>query len=219
MSESLPIVVANLKANLKLEDILSWLLQVGPAAQEFKGTVIFCPGAPYLITSQAEIQKNQYKIKLGAQDISKFEEGAHTGEIAASQLTKIVSYALVGHSERRDDFKETDRDLLLKIENAKRSDIEPILCLQDENTEIFEGVQIVAYEPKTAIGTNKPEPPEDAKRVLNAIKNKVNSAVLYGGSVSADNAKSFLDVNFNGLLVGATNSLNPQSFIAILKSL
>lgn len=220
MSDRLPLVVANLKANLNLEDITSWLAAVGPHSKDFPGTIIFSPSYPFLAAAGQEIKKNNFNIKLASQDISKFTEGAHTGEVSASQIKDIVPYTLIGHSERRDSFRESEDDLTAKVENATDANIEPIFCVQGENTNIPQAVKIVAYEPVFAIGTNNPQDPTETVKVISKIKSRGDYLVLYGGSVSGDNAKSYVEsASANGLLVGATNSLDPQNFIAILKAL
>ena len=155
---------------------------------------------------------------MGAQDISRFEQGAYTGEVAASQLGAICQYAIIGHSERRQNFKETDQDLQSKVKNAKNANIEPIFCVQDENTKIPNGVKIVAYEPVFAIGTGNPDTPENAKSMSGKLKSLSEYVVIYGGSVTSANVKSFLEKDvLDGVLVGGA-SLDASEFIKILES-
>ena len=220
MSNPTPIVVANLKANKTWKEIESWLDAVGPKFQDFNGTVIFCPSYPFLAICKEKIDRDSINIKLGSQDISKFEQGAYTGEVAASQIAKLVEYAIIGHSERRQNFKEDDKVLEEKVENANAAGIKPIFCVQNEETPIPQGVSIVAYEPVFAIGTGNPDTPDNVEKVTSALKNTGSLTVLYGGSVSAGNVKSFGDQkSVDGVLVGASNSLDPQKFVAILDAL
>ena len=215
----MPLLVANHKANLSAREVSAWIREVGNESDDFGGTIIFCPSSPFLAAAAGEISSSGYNIQLGSQDISRFEKGAHTGEVAASQIADIVRYTIVGHSERRRDFGEDDKTLEEKVKIARSAGIEPIFCIQDAKTPIPEGVKIVAYEPPSAIGTNNPDSPENVKQVVESVQDKGNYIVLYGGSVSPDNVATFFkEANVNGVLVGATNSLDPQKFILILKA-
>ena len=218
MSDSLPLLVANLKANKTWEEVTSWLEQVGPKAHEFDGTVVFCPSTPFLAAASLEIKEKNYKIHLGAQNISKFEQGPYTGELAVSQIKDMVQYTIIGHSERRNNFDEDDQLLETKVKLANDAGVKTIYCVQDENTTIPEGTHVVAYEPLRAIGTGNPDTPENAQDVSLKIKEKGDYKVLYGGSVYDANVKSFLKKNvIDGVLVG-TASLNSESFCKILES-
>lgn len=217
MNDSKPLVVANLKANKTWDEVSIWIDEVGQAAASFSGTVIFCPASPFLSASYLKIRQLDLKLQIGSQDISKFEQGAYTGESAASQIADICQYSIIGHSERRQNFGETDEVLAAKVKNAKSVNIEPIFCVQSAENNIPADVEIVAYEPTFAIGTGNPDTPENALVVAQKIKEKGPFTVLYGGSVSERNVKSFLkrDV-IDGVLVGATNSLDPAKFVAII---
>lgn len=220
MNDKFPLVVANHKANKTWEEILLWLNQVGPAAESFTGSVVLCPSFPHLAAASLEITKGNLKVKLGSQDISRFEQGAYTGEVAASQIADIVDFVIIGHSERRDKFGETDRQLSAKVQNAQKVGIDSIFCVQTDNDLIPEGVNIIAYEPVSAIGTGNADNPDNVIKVSKALKAKNEYRVLYGGSVSADNVKSYHDTDeVDGFLIGATNSLDPQKFIQILNAL
>lgn len=219
MNNPLPLVVANLKANKTWDEISSWIDDVAKLAQNFSGTIIFCPSSPFLASSYQKISQNGINLKLGAQDISEFEQGAYTGEVAASQIADVVSFVLIGHSERRQNFKEDDGTLEKKVENAKNAKIEPIFCVQNENTPIPPKVEIVAYEPVFAIGTGNSDTPENVQTVAQKLKAKGQYAILYGGSVSGQNVKAFVKDNVEGVLIGATNSLDPQKFTGIISSL
>src|SRR3989304_5973341 len=101
MSDPLPLVIANLKANQTWDQMSIWLEEVGPRSNSFSGTVIVCPTFAFLASSAEKIKTAGWKLKLAGQDISKFEQGAYTGEVAASQIADIIHYSIVGHSERR----------------------------------------------------------------------------------------------------------------------
>lgn len=219
MNENTPLVIANPKANKTWDEVSTWLDVVAQKAEDFKGTVIFCPSHPFISAAAQKISANGFKIKLGVQDISKFEQGSYTGEVAASQLKDLCYFAIIGHSERRQNFIETDEVLAKKVQNTTTAGITPIFCVQNENTPIPQGVEIVAYEPIFAIGSGNPDNPEDAKKVAGLIKQKGGYTLIYGGSVASDNVESFLTQNvFGGVLV-ATNSQDPQNFIKIIEAI
>ncbi|MEK7581394.1 MAG: triose-phosphate isomerase family protein [Patescibacteria group bacterium] len=220
MNERFPLVIANHKANKTWAEVESWLEEIGPKANNFIGVIVFCPSDPFLASSAMLIKTGNWNLSLGSQNISQFEKGNFTGEVAASQIADLVRYSIIGHSERREYLRESDDSLAQKVQNALSAQIEPIFCIQGPNTNIPDGVKIVAYEPKSAIGTGNADTPQNVKKVASQIKERGNYTILYGGSVSAENAASFIQKGLvDGVLVGATNSLNPQSFSAILKAL
>lgn len=219
MNENKPLLVANLKANCTWEQVDAWLDQVAESAKNFKGTIIFCPSHPFLSAASQKIKSENLPIILSSQDISEFEQGAYTGEVAASQISPQITYSIIGHSERRENFNEEEIVLDKKVKNAQNAKITPVFCVQGADTEIPDGVKIVAYEPVFAIGTGNAETPENVRKVIDAIKAKGDYTVLYGGSVSADNVSALLDQGkADGVLVGATNSVDPQKFISILSA-
>ena len=147
-------------------------------------------------------------VKLGAQNISPFAQGAYTGEINAAQAREFAEYVLIGHSERRTHFSETDAMLVAKVKQALSVGLEPIFCIQNAQTAIPDGVTIVAYEPVEAIGSGHPDTPEDAEAVSQAVKATYPSVqtVLYGGSVKANNVQDFTSVSsIDGVLVGGAS--------------
>lgn len=170
---------------------------------------------PYVFLPMAKKLRDEYKLplELGAQDVSPFVNGAFTGEVSASQIAEFASYVIVGHSERRNNFGETDKLLSEKVKRGREAKLTPIYCIQDENTAIPEGVTVVAYEPVWAIGTGKTDTPDNANRVAQAVKQKWGGDVLlYGGSVTPDNIKSFITTEYiDGVLPGGA-SLDPDKF-------
>lgn len=218
MNEPLPIVVANLKANKTWDEVSSWIDDVAKSVVSFAGSVIFCPSYPFLVSAFTKISQNGISLKLGSQDISRFEQGAYTGEVAASQIADLVKYVIIGHSERRQNFREDNQTLAQKVTNAKNANIEPVFCVGGAETPIPQNVSIVAYEPVFAIGTGNPDTPENVKQVASQIKSKGNFTVIYGGSVSAENIELFIEKRvIDGVLIGTTNSLDSQKFIQILE--
>jgi len=220
MNDPFPLIVANLKANKTWDEVQDWLREVGPEAKDFKGTVVFCPSFPFLASSQEIIKEKKYNIKLGVQDISFFDQGPYTGEVAATQLAGLASYALVGHSERRQNFNEDAARLQNKLVNAQKASISAILCVQSENTPILNDVAIVAYEPTFAIGSGNPDTLTHIELIAKRIKDKGPYHVLYGGSVSKDNVGGIMLLGvIDGVLVGASHSLDPLKFTSILKAI
>lgn len=154
---------------------------------------------------------------LGAQDVSPYPDGAYTGEVSARQIKDFADWVLIGHSERRNYFGETDALLAKKVEQAKAADLKIIYCVPDEAAAIPTGADVVAYEPVWAIGTGKSETPENANTVIMNIKAKSQaSTVLYGGSVTAQNVASFVKESaIDGVLPGGA-SLDPEQFAALI---
>ena len=165
------------------------------------------------------------KIKLGAQDCFWEEKGAFTGEISPLQLKDLgCEYVILGHSERRRVLKENDETINKKVGAVLKAGMKPILCVE-KDVQLKKGIKgisnldnlIVAFEPVSAIGTGKPYPLEAAKKSLLSFRKIVNAPILYGGSVSKSNAQDYIELGFDGLLVGSA-SLNPDDFLGILEA-
>src|SRR3989338_10604733 len=205
MNEPLPIVVANLKANETWDQMTSWLDEVGTKASKFSGTIIICPTFPFLVSASQKIRSATLPRKLGSQDISKFNQGAYTGEVAAPQITNLCQYAIVGHSERRKYLGEIDEDVIEKVKLLLAAKITPILCISDFrqlDTYIAKGQVIMenadhiifVYEPPSAIsggGQYKPDSCENANLESGKIKERIGRKIItiYGGSINGENAQ------------------------------
>ncbi len=235
MNSRLPLIVANLKANKTWDEVSSWIDDVAADAQNFKGTIVFCPSYPFLAAAHQKISQNGINLKLGAQDVSRFEQGAYTGEVAAAQIADLCQFAIIGHSERRKYFGEDDDQVIEKVKLSIASKITPILCISDlkqldvyseKGTIIIDNaLQIIfVYEPPNAIsggGEFRPDSPDDANEQAGKIKEKIGQTIttIYGGSINNENAKGFFTKeNLMGGLVGQA-SLDPQKFTGIIKSL
>ncbi|MBI2594063.1 triosephosphate isomerase [Candidatus Daviesbacteria bacterium] len=213
-------IIANWKSNKTISEALEWLNQVGPKLQKRENIqVIVCPTFSCLPELKKEIQTHAYPIFLGSQDLSPFDKGAYTGEEPAELLKELVNFSIVGHSERREKFGETDEIVAEKVKQTSSSGIESIFCIQGVKTPIPADVKIAAYEPVFAIGTGTPDTPENAQKVALEINSKnpeVN--VLYGGSVTSVNCASFVQQqNIKGLLIGKA-SLDPEEFLKIIEN-
>lgn len=165
-------------------------------------------------------------LKTGIQNIYYKNEGPFTGEISPSQAKSIgIDYALIGHLERRELFKENNEEINKKIKAALDNNLKVIFCVGEKKEEdykialkkqIEEGLKdveeevIIAYEPIWAIGTNETPCKVDIKNVINYIKSLVNYdiMVLYGGSVDSAIVNDLKEVNeVSGFLIGG-NSTN-----------
>lgn len=208
-------IVANWKSNKTEAEVKMWVEEMTQTLQSLEKTVIICP--PFTLLSP--LRKLNASLLLGAQDISPFGMGAYTGAVNGEQIKEFARYVIIGHSERREYFKEDDATLEKKVAMAKASSLTPVFCVQGKDTPIPQGVEIVAYEPVWAIGTGKAESPQEAKEVAKAIKEKSGvTTVLYGGSVSGENVRSFTQLSeISGVLVGGA-SLHPQEFIQIISN-
>lgn len=215
-------IVANLKSNKNEIEAKNWLetfKKIKDLSQVLEEKeVIICPSFTLLSLFSSFMSSNNLPVKIGAQNMSPFNEGAYTGEVNARQIKDYASYVILGHSERRSNFKEYDDMLLNKVKVSLEHGLTPIYCIQDKDTLIPQGVNILAYEPVFAIGSGTPDTPENAEDVANFIKIKGNYQILYGGSVTPQNVKSFTDKeNLSGALVGGA-SIDPNEFIEIIKN-
>ncbi len=199
---------------------------------------IICPPSIYL----KSLKTNNENLFCGAQDISSFKEGAYTGELSASMLKdNNVDFCLVGHSERRQHFSETNSSVNSKIANLIEQNIIPVICVgetleqKDNNlteeilsTQIKNGIPnsanyknaIIAYEPVWAIGTGLTPSLDEINKVHDLIKNFdqkfINFKVLYGGSVKSENSKEITELSrVDGCLIGGA-SLKVEEFNKII---
>lgn len=213
-------IIANWKSNKTIGEALDWLNIVGPKLKYNENLqVVVCPTLTCIPELKKEIQIHNYPISLGSQDLSPFGKGAFTGAMPADLLKELVDFSIVGHSERREKFGETDEAVAEKFKQALSSGIESIFCIQGVNTPVPADVKIIAYEPVFAIGTGTPDTPENAQKVAVEINSKNPGAnVLYGGSVTSLNCESFVqEQNIDGLLIGKA-SLDPEEFLKIIDS-
>lgn len=216
-------VIGNWKSNKSMSETESWLQTFQALYSKNKNVnlenieMVVC--VPYVYLPIAKKLRDEYNLslKLGAQDVSPFPNGAYTGAVSASQISQFATYVIIGHSERRLNFHEDDKELSEKVKRAKEQNLGLIFCVQNENTPVPQGVQIIAYEPVWAIGTGKTDTPENADRVAAIVKGKYpNTVLLYGGSVSSENVQSFLMTeHIDGVLPGGA-SLDPQKFWEIV---
>lgn len=217
-------IVANWKSNKTLQEAIEWVEFVGPKIERRENIkVVVCPQFTQLEEVKKAIMVSGYPLLVGAQDLSPFEEGPFTGEESAKDLVQFVSLVILGHSERRKNFGETDEMVAEKVKQAIEVGITPLVCIQQTNTPIPKECKMIAYEPIYAISTSgpdaRPETPQNAQEVAKKVKESFPEAlVLYGGSVDESNVKAFIQQeNINGVLVGGA-SLDSEKFLKLTEA-
>lgn len=213
--------IANFKQNLTQSDLDTWLEVFNKRhTSQNDQKVIISPSFPFL-----QHLNSSTDLSLAAQDVSPFSSGAHTGQVGAEQIKDYVDFCIIGHSETRDsnDIKQ----VVDKAQKLIKNNITPIVCLDLpylesqikslKNASIDLSSLIYAYEPASAIDSDKPEDPLQANQVTQQINQLTSSSnVLYGGSVDDQNADTFLSQpHINGVLVGSA-SLDPIKFAKIV---
>jgi len=200
------LIIGNWKMNLGVHDASLYLHRLEKEVKIHRNveTVL----APTMLAVQTlSLQADRRQFKLAAQNFYHRDFGAYTGEVSAAQLKGIVSYALVGHSERRHVFHEHDKDTRAKVQAAIRNDITPVLCVgetagehaADETRDVIHdqlmgGLAnvtsdeakdiVIAYEPVWSIGTGVNAKPADVTRAVVAIRSQLKH--LFGSKVSED---------------------------------
>jgi len=220
------LIVANLKSNKNENEAKNWLetfkkikeLNLDLSQKE----VIVCPSFTQLFSFFSYFSSNNIPARLGAQNVSPFDEGAFTGEVNAKQIKDFAQYVLIGHSERRKNFQESERMLEEKVKRTIGVGLEPIFFAQDANATIPSGVKIGVYEPPSAISTVSKGIPDDPKTVLDVaakLKSKyMLEHILYGGSVDSNNVSNFTSLGVVDGVVPGRASLDAQEFIKIIQN-
>ncbi|SRR5260221_1894293 len=217
------LIVANWKSYKTTSEAKEWLETLESRIKNYElgnKTIILCPSFTLLQHCIWFVRQFKLPIILGAQDVSAFPEGPYTGEVNAKQIKEFCAYVIIGHSERRQNFQETEEILAKKVQQAKEAGLKVIFCVQGTETKIPEGVEIVAYEPVSAIGTGNPDTPENANTVAEYIKTNNSSVlqVLYGGSITSENVHAFSNVSaIDGVLIGGA-SLDSEAFAHIVEN-
>ena len=201
------VIAGNWKMNMLPNEAISFIEELTPLVKETKNEVILC--VPYTDLFYTLLHVQGTNIKVGAQNLHWEEKGAYTGEVSAPMLKSIgVEYVIIGHSERRQYFAETDETVNKKIKSALKYSLKPIVCVgesleQRENVttekvisnqiqKAFDEIPveelnkiIIAYEPIWAIGTGKTATKEQANETIKQIRNEL--AKIYGEN-EANNA-------------------------------
>ena len=231
------IIAANWKLNGSLHFLKDYFKNFESFDLDSRVCAIICPPATYL--EKCNSQKSQFFI--GAQNCSSYDTGSYTGEISALMLRENnCQFCLVGHSERRQIFRETNEDTKIKADQPIDQNIIPIICigetLEEKKIGITKDVSkeqidkclpnkasfnsvIIAYEPIWAIGSGLVPTLDEINDIHNFLKKDLkNYKIIYGGSVKSENAKGILNLNdVDGVLVGGA-SLNFLEFQKILQT-
>lgn len=195
-----PIIAGNWKMNKTIKEALEFVDAVKDRVNNDKCEAVIC--APFTILKDLKEATKGTSIKIGAQNMHFEESGAFTGEVSPAMLKEIdVDYVVIGHSERREYFNETDETCNKKVLKALEVGIDPILCCGETleqreagqtkevcKVQVERGLEnvskedlakvVIAYEPIWAIGTGKTATAEDANDVIAYIREVV--AYLYG---------------------------------------
>lgn len=216
------LIVANFKSHQTTPETKSWVdkfISIYVPRPE-KSKVILAPSFTNL-----SLYKDLPDASLAAQDVSPFPPGSYTGAVNSRQLKDLgIGYCLVGHSERRRWFGETDQTSAQKITELHDIGIIPILCLdldcaasQIAAIDLNSKPLVIAYEPVESIGNGNPQPPPEVAQAIIQIQELAPGVqIIYGGSVNSQNAGGYLSVpGVSGLLI-ATACLDPNEFNAII---
>lgn len=244
------LIVGNWKMNLTVHESSLYLHKLGQKLKSHRSVEVVV--APSMLAVQSlSLQVERKLFKLAAQNLYWKDEGAFTGEVSAHQLRGLVTYAIIGHSERRHIFGEHDKDVRNKVQAAVRHGIIPILCVGETaheraaketsgilHDQIVGGLAnltadevaeiVIAYEPVWAIGTGDNALPADVENAALIIRRQIEHLygrataaavqVLYGGSVTSQNAAGYLaSRSVDGLLIGGA-SLKLHEFESIVEA-
>ena len=195
-----PIIAGNWKMNKTLKEALEMVEELKPVVKDARCEVVVCP--PFVCLAQVAEAVKGTNIKVGAQNMHFEESGAYTGEVSPAMLRELdIEYVIIGHSERRQYFNETDESVNKKVKAALKHRLIPIVCCgesleerEDEVTREVLGKQIriglkgftednigkiiVAYEPIWAIGTGRTATDEQANEAIAYIRSVI--AAMYG---------------------------------------
>lgn len=221
-----PFIVANWKMNKTVKQAEDLLCDLLPLIKDAKCEVAICP--PFTALSDLGKTLKNTNIALGAQNINENEKGAYTGEISAQMLVELnVTYVIIGHSERRQYYNETDESVSAKVSFALTNGLKPIICVgesleQREANQTFDvlkmqveaalskvntidsGKIVFAYEPIWAIGTGK-----------TATEKQANEAIAYIRDVIASVLSSEVAENIRILYGGSMNDQNVSELMAM----
>lgn len=199
------VIAGNWKMNMLPNEAIKMIEELTPLVESTQSEVILC--VPFTDLFYALMTAQGSNIKIGAQNMHWEESGAYTGEVSAKMLKSIgVEYVIIGHSERRQYFNETDEIVNKKIKSAFASELKPIVCVGETLEEresgkaeeivtsqlklALEGLTnfqvantIVAYEPIWAIGTGKTATAEDANNMIKTIREEISN--IYGQNVAS----------------------------------
>jgi len=198
------VIAGNWKMNKLPNEAMEFISELAPLVKDAESEVVIC--VPYTDLFYSLMHAQDTSIKIGAQNMNAEEKGAYTGEVTGEMLKAIgVEYVIIGHSERRQYFAETDETVNKKLKKALTVGLKPIVCVGEtldqreqgitmqiitsQTEKALEGLTsnevekvIIAYEPIWAIGTGKTATKEDANDAVKQIRNKI--ANIYGNETA-----------------------------------
>ena len=217
-----PVIAGNWKMNTSIDEAVALARAIAESTAAQSGvTRIVCP--PFVSLQPVANAIAGTGLDIGAQNLHHEEKGAFTGEVSVSMLAGLVSHVIVGHSERRTMFCETDASVALKALAAARAGMSPIVCVGETldarkqgsavdtvRSQVRASLQgfsdwnrlVLAYEPLWAIGTGEAASPMQAQEMAAAIRAELSQLaaeaaeavpILYGGSVNGENIGPFID--------------------------
>ena len=241
-------VAGNWKMHNTVKEAVTLALAVKQGSEGVKGgTVVIAPVYTALASVSEAVRGSQ--VKLAAQNVFYEEKGAYTGEVAAAMLLDVgCEYVIIGHSERRKYFHETDETVNAKVKKALATGLKPIVCVGETEEEREKGITefvvgsqvrkglygieslkniVIAYEPVWAIGTGKNATPQEAQEVHAFIRSLLTKShgneaaavlILYGGSVTKDNIGDLISMDDIDGALVGGASLKSDSFLSIIKA-
>ncbi len=215
-------VVANWKSNKTLAECRQWLSRFLARYRPHPDLkVIIAPSFPFLFPLSQILAESKSDVLLASQDISSFPVGSYTGAVAAAQLEELVDYALVGHSERRRWFHETNQEVANKVYEALVEGITPIVCVDQPYARAQLAAlsdhekqnSIIVYGPVEAVGVDVSPSPERIVEAVAELKTLApDTPMLYGGSANSENAAGYMKIAGISGLMAATASQAPEEF-------
>jgi triosephosphate isomerase len=219
------VIAGNWKMNMLPNEAMEMITKLAPEVKETENEVVLC--VPYTDLFYSLLAAQRTNIKIGAQNMHFAEKGAYTGEVSGKMLKAIgVEYVIIGHSERRQYFAETDETVNKKIKAAFENELKPIVCvgetleqreagiafevITEQTRKALEGLTndqvqntIIAYEPIWAIGTGKTATAEDANESCKKIRDEISK--IYGQNVA------------EGVIIQYGGSMKPENAKELLE--
>lgn len=219
------VIAGNWKMNMLPNEAMEMITRLAPDVKNTENEVVLC--VPYIDLFYSLLVAQGTNIKIGAQNMHFAEKGAYTGEVSGKMLKAIgVEYVIIGHSERRQYFAETDETVNKKIKAAFENELKPIVCvgetleqreagiafevITEQTRKALEGLTndqvqntIIAYEPIWAIGTGKTATAEDANESCKKIRDEISK--IYGQNVA------------EGVIIQYGGSMKPENAKELLE--